>query len=270
MCRVLGASRSGFYSWLKRTVSIRKQANLTLLEEIRKHFSASKRTYGSPRIHKALEHRGIACSENRVARLMRADGVKAKAARRFRSTTRVKQGVAYAPDRLQRRFTASRPHEVWTSDITYIRTEEGWLYLAVVLDVFSRAIVGWATSSRINAALVAEAFNCAFNRASPSLQLLFHSDRGSQYVSTVMQELFELHKDMITISHAWSCYDNAITESFFHTLKGEETNDHHFATRAQARAVLFNYIEVFYNRHRLHSSIGYRAPFDVLAQAKAA
>lgn len=267
---MLGASRSGFYSWLKRTLSPREQANVVLLEEIRRHHRASRRTYGSPRIHRSLTQQGVLCSENRVARVMRQDGLQAEVVRRFRVTTRPRQGVQYAPDRLQRRFTASRPHEVWTSDITYLWTEEGWLYLAVVLDVFSRAIVGWATSSRINAALVADAVRCAFNRTSPSRHLLFHSDRGSQYVSTVMHELFQVHKDMITISHGWSCYDNAITESFFHTLKGEETEQHHFRTRADAHAVLFDYIELFYNRRRLHSSIGYRAPFEVLAQANAA
>lgn len=270
MCRVLGASRSGFYSWLKRTASSRTKANLGLLYQIREQFEKSRRTYGSPRIHKVLKQKGISCSENRVARLMRAGELRAKAARRFHATTRVKQGVAYAPDRLQRKFTASRPHEVWTSDITYIQTEEGWLYLAVVLDVFSRAIVGWATSSRINAELVVDAISRAFYQASPSLQILFHSDRGSQYVSTAIDKLFEPRKDQITISHAWSCYDNAITETFFHTLKGEETGDHRFATRAEAHAVLFEYIEIFYNRQRLHSAVGYRTPFEVLAEAEAA
>jgi putative transposase len=270
MCRVLGASRSGFYSWLKRTASKRTQANHGLLQEIREEFQKSRRTYGSPRIHKVLTRRGVLCSENRIARLMRAEGMKAKAARRFRSTTRVTQGGVYAPDRLQRKFTASRPHEVWTSDITYIWTGEGWLYLAVVLDLFSRAIVGWATSSTINAELVVDAVSRAFHQASPSLQLLFHSDRGSQYVSAAMHKLMDLHKGQITISHAWSCYDNAVTESFFHTLKGEETEDHRFNTRAEAHAVLFDYIEIFYNRQRLHSSINYRTPFEVLAEAEAA
>jgi transposase InsO family protein len=268
MCEVLGASRSGYYAWLRREPGSRAKANQELLAEIRASHQRGKHVYGSPRIHRDLQSRGICCGKNRVARLMRVNGIVAKQVRRFRITTRVRTLAKYAPDRLQRRFQAERPHQVWTSDITYIWTDEGWLYLAIILDIFSRSIVAWATSARIDAQLVAGAFRLALQRSSLQQEVVLHSDRGSQYVSDHMHRLMMASPVRIIPSHAYSCYDNAITESFFHTLKNECIHHEHYTTRYEAHQSLFAYIDVFYNRQRLHSALGYRIPAQVASLAE--
>jgi transposase InsO family protein len=210
-----------------------------------------------------LHAMGIRCGKNRVARLMRRHGIVAKTRRRFRATTRARKGAQYAPDRLQRTFVAELPNQVWTSDITYIWTQEGWLYLAVVLDVFSRSIVGWATSARIDAALVCEALGRALDRRSPTTQVILHSDRGSQYTGAAVRTLIEKQDIPILQSHGISCFDNAVTESFFHTLKTECVSFEHYDTREDGHLSLFDHIEVFYNRQRRHSSLGYRTPREM-------
>jgi len=270
MCKVLRASRSGYYAWVRRRPGPRANANQELLGEIRACHLRAKQVYGSPRIHKDLRSRGICCGKNRVARLMRSNGIVAKQVRRFRVTTRVKKDGKYAPDRLQRRFLAVRPHQVWTSDITYIWTEEGWLYLAIILDVFSRSIVAWVTSARIDAQLVCRTLSLALQKASPAQEIIFHSDRGSEYVNDAIGRVIVGSPVEIMPSHAYSCYDNAITESFFHTLKSECVHHERYITREEAHQSLFQFIEVFYNRQRLHSALGYRTPAEASALAKAA
>jgi putative transposase len=270
MCKVLGASRSGYYAWMRRTPGCRAKANEELLTHIRTSHREARQVYGSPRIHHDLHRRGIRCGKNRVARLMRLHGIVAKQVKRFRTTTRVMRGAQYAPDLLQRRFAATRPHEVWTSDITYIWTHEGWLYLAIILDVYSRSIVGWATDARIDAKLVVRALGLALQRSNPTGEIILHSDRGSQYVSKPMRDSMADYRPGMVPSHALSCYDNAITESFFHTLKSESLDHQYLQSRQQAHAVLFDYIEVFYNRRRLHSALGYRAPTEALSPPLAA
>ena len=263
MCRVLGVSRSGYYAWLRRPMGTRECANRDLLELIRRFHRESRETYGSPRLMQDLRAMGIRCGKNRVARLMRRNGIAAKTTRRFRVTTRARKGAQYAPDRLQRNFVTERPNRVWTSDITYIWTREGWLYLAVILDLFSRSIVGWAAGATIEAELVCEALRRALDRRGPSNEVILHSDRGSQYTSVALQTLIRDHDVPILPSHGVSCYDNAVTESFFHTLKTECTNFERYHTREDGHRSLFEYIEVFYNRKRRHSSLGYRTPCEM-------
>jgi len=263
MCRVLGVSRSGYYTWLRRPISSREWANRDLLEHIRRFHRESRETYGSPRVVQDLHAMGIRCGKNRVARLMRRNGIAAKTSRRFRVTTHAREGAQYAPDRLQRNFVTGKPNRVWTSDITYIWTREGWLYLAVVLDLFSRSIVGWATSATIEAELVCKALQRALDRRGPRNEVILHSDRGSQYTSVALQTLIRDHHVPILPSHGISCYDNAVTESFFHTLKTECTNFEQYHTREDGHRSVFDYIEVFYNRQRRHSSLGYCTPSEI-------
>lgn len=263
MCRVLMVSRSGYYSFAKGTISLRASANAELLEAIRTSHTNSRETYGSPRVYQDLRRDGKRCGKNRVARLMAKAGIMARMRRRFRVTTRKDPGAQYAPDRLQRSFVAEHPHQIWTSDITYIWTEEGWLYLAIVMDLFSRMIVGWATGGRIDAELVCRAVNTALVRHQPATEVIFHSDRGSQYTSKRLRELLAKNRPaMFVASQGLSCYDNAVTESFFHTLKTESVHFERYSTRESAHRSLFDYIEIFYNRKRRHSSLGYSTPME--------
>jgi len=264
MCQVLRVSRSGYYRFRHHIPSTREKANVRLLEEIRGVHDRSRGIYGSPRVHRELLKQGHRCGRHRVARLMAKEGIVGKIRRRYRTTTRQSRTAKAAPDLLQREFTATRPHQVWTSDITYIWTDEGWLYLAVILDVFSRAIVGWATSARIDAELVCAAFGRAVCQYRPGLRVIFHSDRGSQYTSKMLRDLLARQEVPFKQSNGRSCYDNAVTETFFHTLKTESVAFEHFRTREEAHCDLFDYIEVFYNQQRLHSSLGYRTPRETL------
>jgi transposase InsO family protein len=264
MCKVLGVSRSGYYGFAKGEVSSRELANQKLLEQIQIVHTTSREIYGSPRVFRKLRANGVSCGRHRVARLMAKAGIVARIRRRFRITTRRRAGARYAPDQLRRSFIAERPHAVWTSDITYIWTAEGWLYLAVVLDLYSRLIVGWATSERIDASLVCRAVNGALVRYRPTMKVILHSDRGSQYTSDVLRVLLATKQHLpLVASHGASCYDNAITESFFHTLKTEWVFFENYQTREDGHRSLFDYIEVFYNRQRLHSSLDYRTPGEV-------
>lgn len=266
MCSVLEVSRSGYYAFLGRTPSRRQVANERLLERIRLVHAMSHEIYGSPRVHRELVNQGLRCGRHRVARLMARGAISSRCRKRFRKTTQVRRGARVAPDLVQRRFTAGRSHQIWTSDITYIWTMEGWLYLAVVLDLFSRAIVGWATAARIDASLVCQAFRRAFQRHRPVETLITHSDRGSQYTSDMFIDLIKAQPFTVQQSHALSCYDNAVTESFFHTLKTEWVPFQDNRTRVEAHANLFRYVEVFYNNQRLHSSLGYLTPAEKLQE----
>ncbi len=260
MCQVLGVSPSGYYEWLKRPPSARQQANEELLAAIRREYEASRQTYGSPRIHAALRQQGLRVGRKRVARLMRIAGLRAKGPwrRRVRTTQRAPGAVA-APNLLGQDFSASRPNEKWLADITYIETWEGWLYLALVLDLFSRTIVGWAMADHMQATLVESAVQMALGRRTLDGDLLHHSDQGSQYTSTRVQTLLAAHHIQVSMNGVGNCYDNAPMESFIGTLKTECASAP-FATRAEARQAIFEYLEVWYNRQRLHSSLGYVSP----------
>lgn len=266
MCSTLEVSRSGFYVWLGRGESRRALENRRLTELIREEHEKSRRIYGSPRIHAALKARGEACSLKRVERLMREAGIRSKVKRRFRRTTDSRHDYPLAPNLLAQDFRTSAANQVWASDITFIWTDEGWLYLASTMDLYSRMVVGWSMSSAMPASLVEDALKMAIDRRSPPAGMIHHSDRGVQYAAHAFQGLLERQGIVCSMSGKANCYDNAVKESFFHTLKTELCDDEHYRTRAQARASIFEYIEVFYNRQRLHSTLGYLSPLDFEAQ----
>jgi len=262
MCRMLGVSASGYYAWRGRTPGRRVQANAALVEQIRDVHQVSRRTYGSPRVYAALRQRGVVCSRNRVARLMRHEGLAGRSPhRRYPHTTQAAPGNPVAPNVLAQNFTAQRPNQKWVADITYVDTAEGWLYLAPVLDLFSRKVVGWSMGSHLYSSLVEDALHMAVTRRRPAPGLLHHSDRGSQYTSAAYQQMLTNLQCQVSMSRTGNCYDNAVMESFFSTLKSECLTGQ-FQTRAQARTAIFEFIEIWYNQHRLHSSLGYLSPVE--------
>jgi putative transposase len=267
MCNVLSVSRSGYYAWRDRPPSQREMANRALYKQIKAVYDESKGRYGSPRIYKALKKQGVSCSENRVARIMRLRGLKAHQARRPRATTKRNTDDPVAPNVLGRDFEAERPDQKWLTDITYIRTQEGWLYLAAVLDLYSRRIVGWAMSSRMTSDLTQQALRMAIEQRQPTADLMHHSDQGSQYTAGDYQQILADWEIQVSMNGVGSWYDNSPMwnillrgESFFGTLKSEWVYRQDYRTRAEARMDLFYYIEAFYNRQRLHSSIDYCSP----------
>lgn len=260
MCKVLGVSRSGYYAWRDRPPSQREMANRALYQQIKAVYDESDGSYGSPRIYKALKKQGVRCSENRVARLMRLRGLKAHQAKQPHTTTKRNTADPVAPNVLDRDFEAERPNQKWLTDITYIRTQEGWLYLAAVLDLYSRRIVGWAMSQRMTSDLTQRALRMAIQQRQPAADLIHHSDQGSQYTAADYQQILADWEIQVSMNGVGSWYDNSPMESFFGTLKSEWVYRQDYHTRAEARVDLFYYIEAFYNRWRLHSSIDYCSP----------
>jgi putative transposase len=266
MCRALEVSPSGYYAWRSREPGPRFHRRTVLRAAIREVHEISRRTYGSPRVTAALRQSGTICCVNTVARIMRQEGLAAKIRRRFKVTTDSSHDLPTAPNRLAQRFERERPNEAWVSDITFIATAEGWLYLATEMDLYSRRIVGWALSDRLTAELVSSALRMAMARRRPPAGLLHHSDRGCQYASSAFRQLLAAHGLVCSMSRKGNAYDNAPMESFFGTLKRELVHRTRYATRAQARTEVFEYIEVFYNRRRLHSALGYHSPADFEAK----
>jgi putative transposase len=263
LCETLEVSPAGYYAWRGRPRSAQEQRQDTLLVEMRVIHAEVKARYGSPRMHKELVARGYDCCVNTVARLMRDHGIVAKSARKFRvTTTDSNHDLPVADNLLDRQFNPSQANEVWLADITYIPTREGWLYLAAVEDLFSRRVVGWSMAEHMESRLVVDALAMAVQRRLPGEDLLAHSDRGSQYASEHYQLLLGKHGITCSMSRRGDCWDNAPMESFFASLKKELVHDADFATRAEARAALFEYIEVFYNGQRRHSSLGYVSPAE--------
>jgi len=262
LCRVMQVSRSGFYAFCKRPPSATEQANQVLTEQIRAVFEQSDQTYGSPRIYEELKVQNVACSEKRVARLMRLADLRAVLPKRFVITTDSKHDLPIAENLLDRAFDPQMPNVRWTADISYVWTSEGWLYLAVILDLFSRRIVGWAMGSSLERSLVLSALEMALTARQPGSGLLFHSDRGSQYASHDYQKALSEAGIVCSMSRVGNCWDNAPTEAFFATLKRELIYRTRFATRAEAKTVIFRWIEIWYNRKRRHSSLGYLSPED--------
>jgi len=260
LCSVLGVSPSGYYAWRERPVSVRRQANQKLMLEIRAIHNRSRKTYGSPRVHAELRASGFRASKNRVARLMRAENLQGRRKKKRPRTTDSQHSHPVAPNRLNRDFHATRPNEKWLADITYIPTAEGWLYLAVVLDLFSRKIVGWAFAATLESCLVEQAFRMAVQDRSALNELLHHSDRGSQYAGGAYQRLLVDQHIQTSMSRPGNCYDNAPMESFFSTLKCEHVHFQNYRTRQEATTDIFSYIVGFYNRQRRHSSLGYLSP----------
>jgi len=260
-CEVLEVSRSGYYAWLARPESARARRRQELAVKVRAVHEANRRVYGSPRVCAALRASGEPVSENTVAKVMAEHGIRAKAKKKFvPRTTDSRHGQPVAPNVLDRQFEAPMPDRKWAVDITYVPTAEGWLYLAGVMDLCSRKIVGWSMAEHMRTDLVSDALSMALARRRPGEGLLHHSDRGVQYASDDYRHLLAERGIVCSMSGKGDCWDNAVMESFWGTLKSELVNHEHYQTREQARASIFEYVEVFYNRHRLHSSLGYVSP----------
>jgi len=259
-CAVLNVSVSGFYAWKRRPASSRQRGDMILLAHIRAEFSTSNETYGSPRMHAELKESGLATGRHRVARLMSENGLKARQKTRFKKTTDSDHGGPVAPNVLAQDFTADGPNQKWAVDISYVWTAEGWLYLAIVLDLFSRKIVGWSVSDRMKRGLAMDALQRAIALRRPPAGLIHHSDRGSQYCSADYRGLVRDHGFVASMSGRGNCYDNAMVESVFNTIKSELIWRTAFTSRDQAGKAIGQYIEGFYNPRRRHSGLGYKSP----------
>jgi len=257
---MMEVSCSAFYDWLKRPESARSIEDRRLGEKVKKSHEKSRETYGTRRIVEDLVEDDEVISRTRVGRLMKQQDLKSKSKRKFKATTNSKHNHPVAPNLLDRKFQVERPDTVYAGDITYIATDEGWLYLAVLIDLYSRAVVGWAMSERITAELANDALVMAVWKRKPNKGLMLHSDRGSQYASGLYQKTIKKHGFICSMSRKGNCWDNAPSESFFHTLKVELVHHRRYRTRQEAKQDIFEYIEVFYNRQRRHSTIGYHTP----------
>ena len=262
MCRTLGVSRSGYYGWKDRPPSRRSREDAALTERIREIHHRSRATYGSPRVHAELKAIGVRCSRKRVARLMRKEGLKGCLRGRKKRTTRRDGSAVPAPDLVHRNFTAIAPDRLWVADITYVKTDEGFLYLSFVLDAYSRRLVGWSMATHLRTELVVDALQMALWRRKPAAGLIHHSDQGVQYTSLSFGKRLEEAKIVPSMGRVGSAYDNALAESFIATLKSELLYRHSWPTRESTRTAIFEYLEGFYNHYRLHSALGYRSPAD--------
>jgi len=262
MCRVLQVSRSGYYAWCQRKPSQREMANKQVLADIEEVHRQSRGTYGPWRVYKALCRLGRQYNHKRITRLMRQHGIRAKRKKSYKRTTQSNHSYPVAPNKLNRQFQVSEPNQVWVSDITYVATAEGWLYLAVILDLYARRIVGWSMQTTLKRSLVLEALEMAIKQRRPQPGLLHHSDRGSQYASHDYQAVLADNKMDVSMSRRGNCYDNAVVESFFGSLKTECIQDTVYPSRRQAKLALFDYMEVFYNRQRLHSTLDFIPPVE--------
>lgn len=262
MCRVLKVSRSGFYGWCCREPSPRTRANHELLERIRQIHEASRQNYGAVKTWRALQALGESCGRHRVARLRQAHGIEAKRTHRFRSAHAGRNAAPPAPNLLERDFQASRPDRVWVGDVTFVHTREGWLHVATLVDLYSRRVVGWAMSRRNNQALITDALRMAIQQRRPEPGLIHHTDQGTLYTSSGYRALMAEHGMIASMSRKGDCWDNAVAESFFSNLKNELTWHTLYPTREDARAAIFDYIEVFYNRQRLHQTLDYVSPMQ--------
>jgi transposase InsO family protein len=272
LCRVLDVTRQGYYRFEASDAQARVKRELEreLGDNVRAAYEQSRGTYGSPRVHEQLKRQGVRVSKRRIERTMRGLGLVARRRRRFTSTTRADISHRPASNVLNREFSASRPNERWVTDITYVWTDEGWAYVAVIIDLFSRSVVGWALDASLGTRLPLAALNAALVRQRPGAGLLHHSDRGCQYTSAEYRHVLAARGITVSMSRKGNCWDNAVAESFFATLKAELINERRWATRVELRAAVFEYIESFYNRRRLHSSLGYRTPAEVEQELVAA
>ena len=262
MCGVLQVSRSGYYDWCSRGESKRSREDKVLLEEIRKVHEVNKQAYGAVKTWRALRDVGVACGKHRVARLRRLAGIEAHRMKRFRLAYQARQSAPPAPNLLKAPFGAARRNQIWVADITFVATRSGWLYLAVIIDLCSRVVAGWSMKERPTQELVSEALMMAMEQRRPSAGLIHHSDQGIQYASGLYLRLLKRHGIERSMSRKGNCYDNAVAESFFSSLKNELVHGRDYYTREEARTEIFEYIELFYNRQRLHQSLGYQVPAD--------
>jgi transposase InsO family protein len=262
MCRLLAVSRAGFYAWRQRPVAPRTRQNETLAAVVAAIYAEHHGRYGSPRVQMELRARGQRNGRKRIARLMRVQGLRARPRRRYRTTTDARHGLPVAPNLLARRFAVAQPNTAWVTDMTYIWTPQGWLYLAVIIDLFSRRVVGWSMSDRIDRQLALDALRMALAQRRPPRGLIHHSDRGSQYASADYQQVLAAYGIRASMSRRGDCWDNAVAESFFASLKLELVYQVQWPSRAAARTAIFEYLELFYNRRRRHSSLGYLSPAE--------
>lgn len=262
-CRILQVSRTGYYHWLKRRYTQRRIEEEKLLLLLRKHYQLSRGRYGLRRLTRSISsEEGITVNRKRVYRLMKKYGIYSKTKKKFKVTTKQSYRASFSANLINGSFRADRKNQIWTSDITYIWTQEGWMYLAVVLDVYNREIIGWSLNQRCSAELVLNAFSMAIKNRRPEAGVIFHSDRGSQYTSARLRNTLAHYGFLQSMSGKGNCYDNAITESFFSTLKKELVYLTNFKTKEQATTEVFQFIEIFYNRQRLHSALGYLSPLE--------
>ena len=262
LCKAMRVSRSGFYKWLSELGSNRELDNQKMKSAIEKIHTASRGTYGRRRVHSTLKRQFIRCGKNRVRKLMKELGISGVGKRKFKVTTQSDHKLPICPNLIMQDFKVSAPEVLWTSDITYVPTREGWLYLSIVLDVFSRAIVGWSMSESLRTEVVTESIKMALRARRPPQGVIFHSDRGSQYASKKVRHLLKENSFHQSMSSTGNCFDNAITETFFATLKKELIHRCNFKTRKEAKTSIFEYIEVFYNRIRSHSALGFLSPLE--------
>ncbi len=266
MCKALNVSSSGYYAWINRPQSQRDKDNEELLKKIRIIYEKSRKTYGAPRIYAALKREGVKCGRNRVARLMRRSSIIPKPHKRYMQNTVFKAQDVAANNIVQRRFKVSKPNKIWASDITCFWTKSGWLYLAVVIDLYSRKVIGWSMGGAMAEDLPKDALTMALLNRRPQNRLIHHSDRGAQYTSYNFRQELEKNNLLCSLSRKGDCYDNAVVESFFKTLKTELNPEEYFKNQKEAKIKLFDYIEVFYNRQRLHSALGYLSPQEFEAK----
>jgi putative transposase len=270
LCEVLSVSKSGYNEWKSRPPSKRADANTALVSEIRTIHAQSFGAYGSPRVHETFKQRGRAIGRERIRRLMRENRIIGRHRKKRCRTTDSNHGLPIAPNRLNQHFECAWPDRIWLADITYVATDEGFLYVAAMKDLCTKKIVGWSMSATIDASLVVDALTMALCRQTPTAGLIVHSDRGSQYASGLFRQKLNDHQLLQSMSRRGNCYDNAPMESFFSSLKTERLEQEHYVTRDAARAAVFQYVETFYNPVRLHSSIGYRAPNQFESMLRAA
>jgi len=260
MASALNVHRGGYYKWTKHPITKRELENIELAKMIKRIFFEYKHRYGSPRISKELKEQGITCSKNRVCKLMKKENLIPRARRKFKVTTDSNHNLKISPDLVKRDFNPSHPNKLWVSDLTYIRTRAGWLYLCVILDLFSRKVVGWSMDKKMKTSMFIKALDMAKENRSPNSSVIFHSDRGVQYASNAFRQRLTEYKMKQSMSRPGNCLDNAVAESFFHTLKVEEVYGQSYETRQEAKSCIFEYIEVFYNRKRRHSYLGLESP----------
>jgi transposase InsO family protein len=262
MCKVLEVSRSGYHNYVKRRYILRENDEIIILNKIKEIHKNSRGLYGSPRIYQELRRSGLKINKKRVVRIMQKYGIRAKTRKKFKKTTNSNHSYPIAKDLLRQNFKTRKSNKIWVSDITYIRTKEGWLYLACILDLYSRMIVGWCLDHRLTSSLVTTAIRNAIIQRGENPGIIFHSDQGSQYASEAVRGILKDSQMVQSMSRKGNCYDNAVMESFFHTLKTELIRFENFQTREEAKMKIFDYIEIYYNRQRIHSSIDYFTPVE--------
>lgn len=262
MARILGVSRSGYYAWCRPKQSVDEQKRIFLADNVMRVFKESKRSYGSPRIYRQLKSEGISCGRHKIARIMRSLAIVARKKRKYRKPVTARHDRSFAANILNRNFHYDKPNQAWVSDVSYFWTRSGWLHLAIVMDLFSRRIIGWSMSAHVDKNLTMQAVDMAIADRNPDCRLIHHSDQGAEYTNNEYQGTLKSRSIVSSMSRSGNCYDNAVAESFFKTIKTELTKNRIFETIEDARAAIFEYVEIFYNRKRLHSTLGYVSPVE--------